>query len=343
MLSTKILHQTNLATNLAKNLLSSKGFCSEINVEQFKLRSKFNTVFNVCPQRQEMIVERFGKFYGKIDSGWFLAIPLVDKIRYNVNMRELTIPINPQTAITKDNVSVELGGNVYVQFINAYDAAYGAQRPIYAVVQHAQSAMRSIVGETTLDELFHNRNRINTYILNALEDATKPWGLKVHRYEVTTVRTEDTIHAAMNKQAAAERQRREDVLRAEAVKKTLELESVGQKEKLINESEGMKIEKINEAIAKAEAVRLAADAEYFRLTREAEGQAEALKMIGEQLESQRGKNAVQYKLAAQYIEAYGEILGKSNTLILPNQSEDVSGFIVKAMAIYNQTKPREEN
>ena len=307
----------------------------EDTIYEFRLRRKFNTFFNVCPQQTRMVVERFGKFYFEQNSGYFFAIPFIDKIRYVIDMRELTVPVHPHSAITKDNVSVDLGGNVYIQFNDAYKAAYGAQKPIYAVIQHAQSAMRAIVGETTLDELFHNRNKINTYILQSLLKAIEPWGLTVHRYEVTSVKTEESIHNAMNKQASAERQRREDILHAEAVKRTLELESEGQRQKLINESEGNKIDSINHAQGRAEAIRLGADAEYYSLIKEADGRAKALGVIGSQLDTEEGSRAGRYELSTQYIKEYGKIVGKSNTILIPNGGDDVSGFVAKAISIYN--------
>lgn len=309
--------------------------------ESLKINGKVNTILNICPHREEMIIERLGKFHSQKKSGYFFAIPLIDKIKYVVDMRELTIPIDPQSAITKDNVSVELGGNVYIQFDNSYKAAYGAKTPISAVCQHAQSAMRAVVGDMTLDELFHNRNKINKYILSSLADATDPWGIRVLRYEVTSVTTEESIHNAMNKQAAAERQRREDVLHAEAVKRTLELESEGERQKLINESEGSKIDRINDAQGRAESVKLAADAEYYRIIQEANAKAEALEIIGKQLvKDSVGENAARFDLALKYIEEYGRIIGGSNTIILTNNGDQVSNFLAQVLSVYNEIKKK---
>ncbi len=308
---------------------------TEINdYTKFRLRSKANTILNICPQQKRMIVERFGKFDREIDSGLFIALPFIDKIRFVIDMRELAVSVDPQSAITKDNVNVELGGNVYIQFIDARKAAYGAQKPVYAVIQHAQSAMRAAVGETTLDELFHNRNKVNAYILQSLLKAIEPWGLTIHRYEVTSVTTESQIHNAMNKQASAERQRREDILHAEAIKRTLELESEGHRQKVVNESEGAKVNFINRAEGEAQAVQLATDANYYRVIKEAEARALALDIIGNKLETNNGRKAAQFDLANVYIREYGKILGKSNTMILPNQTDDVGSFIAKAMTIY---------
>jgi regulator of protease activity HflC (stomatin/prohibitin superfamily) len=120
-----------------------------------------------------------------------------------------------QAAITRDNVSVEVSGNVYVQFVDAEKAAYGARNPLYAVVQHAQSAMRSAIGEMELDEILHNRAKLNTLIKGSVQEAAVAWGIAVRRYEITEVTPDEQIRLAMDKQAAAERNRREMVLQAE--------------------------------------------------------------------------------------------------------------------------------
>eukprot|EP01006_Ploeotia_vitrea_P032022 TRINITY_DN642_c0_g1_i2.p1 TRINITY_DN642_c0_g1~~TRINITY_DN642_c0_g1_i2.p1 ORF type:complete len:353 (+),score=48.74 TRINITY_DN642_c0_g1_i2:114-1061(+) len=303
-----------------------------------RLPRKKNTIINICGQNEEMIIERFGKFHRKQKPGVFACVPLIDRIPYRVDMRELTIPVHPQSAITKDNVSVELGGNIYIQFVDSYKAAYGAYQPIYAVSQHAQSAMRAIVGDTTLDELFHRRNEMNTYILQSLEAAAEAWGIKVHRYEITTVHTDPKIHDAMNKQAAAERQRREDVLHAEATKRTLILESEGKKEKLINESEGHKIETINKASADAEALRLSADAHRYQQEQEANGKAAALLEIGKALATEDGQHASRFTIAQKYLEEYGKIVNGSNTVVLPSNCDNVVDMVTKGMTMYDALK-----
>jgi regulator of protease activity HflC (stomatin/prohibitin superfamily) len=156
-----------------------------------------NTIFNIVPQGHKFVVERFGKLHTIQDSGLFVAIPLVDSISYVVDMRERALDIPPQAAITRDNVSVEVSGNLFVRFFDAEKAAYGALNPLYSVTQHAQSAMRSAIGEMELDEILHNRARLNAMIRGSLQEAAEPWGLEIRRYEITEITPDQQVRIDM--------------------------------------------------------------------------------------------------------------------------------------------------
>ncbi len=197
-----------------------------------------------------MVVERLGKFRAVRGGGWFLCIPVVEQIRYVVDMKEKAMSISPQSAITKDNVHVHVSGNVYCQFVDGYKAAYGSKNPLYAVRQHAQSAMRAAIGELELDDILHARARLNAVIRNAVQESAQSWGLEIKRYEITEISPDKFITDAMDKQAAAERDRRKKVLDAEGDKRSAELESEGQKIRMKNESEGTMIKIVNEAEAR---------------------------------------------------------------------------------------------
>lgn len=228
--------------------------CLSATVEQQIIhkwpKSKVNTLLNVCPQGCLMVIERLGKLRRVQKPGLFFAIPLIDEIPFVIDMREVAIKITPQSGITKDNVKVDVSGNVYCQFIDAEKAAYGANNPLYAVVQHAQSAMRAAIGELELDEILHARARLNTFIQNAVAESAKSWGLEIKRYEITDITPDKFMAESMDKQAAAERVRRAKVLDAEGNKKASELESEGERVRLKNESEGMLIKITNEAEAR---------------------------------------------------------------------------------------------
>jgi regulator of protease activity HflC (stomatin/prohibitin superfamily) len=156
-----------------------------------------NTVFNIVPQGYSYVVERFGKLHAIQESGWFLAIPFVDQINYVIDIRERALDIPPQSAITRDNVSVDVSGNLFVRFVDAKKAAYGAFNPLYSVTQHAQSAMRSAIGEMELDEILHGRARLNSLIKGSLQEASEPWGLEIRRYEITEITPDQQIRIAM--------------------------------------------------------------------------------------------------------------------------------------------------
>lgn len=219
-------------------------------------RAKSNTLLNVCPQGCKMVVERLGKLHSIQEGGWFLAIPGIDRIRFVVDMREKAISISPQSAITKDNVHVLVSGNLYCQFVDAEKASYGSKNPLYAVRQNAQASMRAAMGEMELDEILHARAKLNTFIRETLQESAATWGLEIKRYEITEISPDRFITEAMDKQAAAERDRRKKVLDAEGDKRSAELESEGIKIKLKNESEGMLIKITNEAEANKQKILL---------------------------------------------------------------------------------------
>ncbi|KAL7536726.1 hypothetical protein ACHAXR_007368 [Thalassiosira sp. AJA248-18] len=294
--------------------------------------AKTNTILNIVPQGNRMVVERFGKLHAIHESGYFLAVPFVDSIAYVIDVRERAVDILPQSAITRDNVSVEVSGNLFVRVVDPERAAYGARNPLYAVMMHAQSAMRSAIGELELDEILHNRAGINTLIKGSLQEAAVAWGLEVRRYELTEITPDDQIRIAMDKQAAAERARREQVLGAEGDKRRAELTSEGIKISLKNESEGKLIQVTNEA-----------EAEKLKILREAEGNAEAVRIlalaqadaiekIAEQLRKDGGQEAAALALAKEYVTMYGEMGSKSNTMFFQESAGNAQSLVVQSLA-----------
>ena len=253
-------------------------------------------------------------------------------------MREITIAIDPQHAITQDNVSLDIGGVIYLKFEDPYKASYGVSDPIYAISQFCQSAMRSVVGKNSLDEIFHKRETLNDYIINSLKDAVSSWGASILRYEITDIHVANDIRDAMSRQASAERKRREDVLHAEALKRSQILESEGFKQKLINESEGRKIQVENEALASSNSIKINGEAMKFAAIKQAEGISESLKLLGTELNDVNGQKAAHIMIASKYIEEFGKIVGKSNSIIVPSDVNDISGFITKAIGISSFVK-----
>jgi len=231
-----------------------------------------------------MVIERLGRYSSTKPPGWFLLIPAIDKIAYVVDMREKAIEIRPQPAITKDNVSLGVSGNVFVQFTDPQRAAYGSINPLYAVTQSAQAAMRSAIGSLELDEILRARSQLNDKIRVGLQDAAAPWGLVINRYEIVEITPDKDIQRAMDKQAVAERDRREQVLAAEGMKRSQVLQSEGEKLRKQNESEGELIKVRNEAQARKERSVLEAEGEAKAVTLKAEAQAEAIQRVASALE-----------------------------------------------------------
>jgi len=293
--------------------------------------SKTNTIFNIVPQGHRYVVERFGKLHSIQESGFFFAIPFVDTISYVVDIRERALDIPPQSAITRDNVSVEVSGNLFVRFRDPEKAAYGALNPLYSVTQHAQSAMRSAIGEMELDEILHGRARLNGLIKGSLQEASEPWGLEIRRYEITEITPDQQIRIAMDKQAAAERDRREHVLRAEGAKRRAELESEGVRISLTNESEGNLIRVKNEATATKDKILLEAQGQAEAIRLMAEAQADALRKIAYELQQPGGQDAARLAIAREYVNMYGEMGKESNTILFNERPADVSALMAQAM------------
>merc|ERR1719420_686444 len=209
----------------------------------------FNTVVLMVPQAEEWQIERFGRWSRTATPGLNFAIPFIESVSYKRTLKESTIPIHPQTAITKDNVHVQLDGAVYTKVEDAYKASYGIEDPESAIVVLAQSAMRKEVGNLELDQLFLEREKLNAGIALALDEASQPWGIRIFRYEIADIHVDRSTREAMERQSNAERLRRAEVL-----------ESEGYREKLINQSEGERQGAINQAQGEAESIRLRATA-----------------------------------------------------------------------------------
>merc|ERR1719378_919325 len=220
----------------------------------------WNPVILMVPQAEEWMIERFGRFSRTASPGLNFAIPIFESVAYKRSLKESTIPIHPQTAITKDNVHVQLDGAVYTKVEDAFKASYGIDSPASAITVLAQSAMRKEVGNLELDQLFLEREKLNNGIAHALDDATKPWGIRVFRYEIADIHVDRGTREAMERQSNAERLRRAEVL-----------ESEGYRQRLINQSKGERQIAINEAQGEAEAIRVkaSAQAESFKLLAEA--------------------------------------------------------------------------
>ena len=288
----------------------------------------------MVPQQEEWQIERFGRYNRTATPGLNFAIPFVESIAYKRSLKESTIPIHPQTAITKDNVHVQLDGAVYTKVEDAFKAAYGIEDPHSAIVVLAQSAMRKEVGNLELDQLFLEREKLNSGIAHALDEASQPWGIRVFRYEIADIHVDRSTREAMERQSNAERLRRAEVL-----------ESQGYREKLINQSEGERQGAINQAQGEAESIRLRATAKADEIKLIAQAQAEStrlaalatadgLKAVAEAVAEPGGHDAMVQRLAEKYVGELAEMAKHSNMMIVPDRPNDLSAVVATAMGMH---------
>mmetsp|Transcript_62824 Transcript_62824/g.172541 ORF Transcript_62824/g.172541 Transcript_62824/m.172541 type:complete len:352 (+) Transcript_62824:22-1077(+) len=293
----------------------------------------WNSVVLAVPQAEEWMIERFGRYSRTASPGLNFAIPFIESVAYKRSLKESTIAIRPQTAITKDNVHVQLDGAVYSKVEDAFAASYGIDDPQGAINVLAQSAMRKEVGNLELDQLFLEREKLNAGIALALDEASKPWGIRVFRYEIADIHVDRGTREAMEKQSNAERLRRAEVL-----------ESEGYRQRLINQSEGDRQSAINSAQGEAEAIRLRAEAEAESIKLLAEAQAvmtrvhaeataDGLRVVGAALGTPGGKEAMVQRLAEKYVGELANMAKESNMIVVPDKPNDISGVLATAMAV----------
>jgi regulator of protease activity HflC (stomatin/prohibitin superfamily) len=206
----------------------------------------FKTII-IVPERENVIVERLGKFLDVLKPGLYFLIPFFDKAAYRQEIREQVIDIPPQSVITSDNIQVEVDGLLYLKVMDAKKASYGIANYLAASVNLAQTTMRSEVGKLTLGEVFSERDKVNAKIIAEIDKASDPWGVKVLRYEVKDITPTKHVIETLEKQMEAEREKRAEITRATAEKEKLINVSEGQRQMAINLSEGAKQKRINEA------------------------------------------------------------------------------------------------
>lgn len=284
--------------------------------------------FRVVPQQNAFVVERLGKFHSSLYAGVTYIVPFVDNVAYKHSLKEQTIDIPEQVCITKDNVQVGVDGVIFIQVIDPKMASYGVANYFVALIQLAQTTMRSEIGKIDLDKTFEERTTINTSIVEAINDASKLWGVKILRYEVKNIVPPQTVLVAMEKQMQAEREKRATILQSEGEKQSAINVAEGQKQKTVLESEAVKQKQINEAIGQAEAIKAIATAT-----------ADGIKSVAEAIKAEGGFEAVQLRVADKLVEQYGHLAKTTNTLILPANFGDISSLIATAMTVVKRSTP----
>ncbi len=280
----------------------------------------------VIPQRTAYIIERLGKYKGTLNAGFHILFPFIDKVAYKHTLKEVAIDVPSQICITKDNIAVEVDGLLYVQVIDPMKASYGIENYIFASTQLAQTTMRSVIGKLELDKSFEERETINAQIVAAVDTASDPWGVKVTRYEIKNIVPPQSIKDAMEKQMRAEREKRAVIAESEGSKQAKINIAEGDRQEMISRSEGEKQKRINEAQGRAEEIKEIAFAT-----------ATGIREIANSIQEKGGSEAVNLRVAEQYITEFGKLAQTNNTLIIPANMSDVSGMIATAMKVIKKS------
>jgi regulator of protease activity HflC (stomatin/prohibitin superfamily) len=282
----------------------------------------------VVPQQSAYVVERLGKYAATLDAGFHMLVPFIDRIRYRHSLKEAAIDIPEQVCITRDNVQVSVDGILYLKVLNAQRASYGISDYNFALIQLGQTTLRSEIGKIELDRTFEERTNINIQVVNELDKASEAWGVKVLRYEIKNITPPKGVLDAMEKQMRAEREKRAVILTSEGERDAAINQAEGEKQQVIKASEAKKQQQINEAEGAASAILAIAQAT-----------AEGLRKVAETIQVPGGQEAVQLRVAEQYITKFGELAKTNNTLILPASVSDVGSMIALAMSAIRQTGP----
>lgn len=284
----------------------------------------------IVPQRSAFIVQRLGKYNGTLDAGLHVLIPFLDKVAYRHSLKEQAIDVEPQTCITSDNIAVEVDGILYIQVIDAKKASYGIDNYKFASTQIAQTTMRSIFGRMELDKTFEERETINSAIVEAVDLASDPWGVKVSRYEVKNITPPQSIKDAMEKQMRAEREKRAVIAESEGHKQAVINRAEGDRQELIARSEGERQRRINEAEGHA-----------AEIEKVAEATAIGLKKIAAAIGDEGGLEAVNLRIAEQYLNEFGKLANANNTMIIPSNLADISSIIATVTSVIKHGDQKE--
>lgn len=263
-----------------------------------------------------------------MEPGLAILIPFLDKIRYVQSLKEAAIEIPSQSAITADNVTLEMDGVLYIRVFDAYKASYGVEDAEYAISQLAQTTMRSEIGQLTLDHVLRERQSLNANITTAINEAAQDWGIKCLRYEIRDIHPPENVLEAMHRQVSAERSKRAEILESEGHRQSAINKAEGVKESTILASEAIKTENINTAAGEAEAILLKAKAT-----------ATGIRQIAEAIQqTPGGKDAVALQIAEKYVDAFGKLAKESNTVVVPAGLGDLGGFIASGMGIFEKVR-----
>ena len=277
----------------------------------------------VVPQQSAFVVERLGRYHATLNAGFHVLVPFVDVIRYRHTLKETAHDIAAQVCITRDNVQVGVDGVLYLKVLNAERASYGISDYLFAITQLAQTTLRSEVGKIDLDRTFEERTTINTAVVGELDKASEAWGVKVLRYEIKNITPPADILAAMEKQMRAEREKRAVILTSEGQRDAAINTAEGEKQQVIKASEANRQQQINVAEGQAQAIMAVAAAT-----------AEGIRRVADAIRTDGGMEAVQLRVAEQYVQQFGNLARHTNAVIVPANVSDVAGMIAAAMKVF---------
>jgi len=282
----------------------------------------FIKTIRIVPQKQAFIIERLGKYATTLEAGFHVLMPFVDRVSYRHTLKEQAVDVPPQQCITKDNIAVEVDGILYMQVVDPKKASYGIDNYRFAATQLAQTTMRSVMGKLDLDKTFEERDVINSAIVEAVDKASDPWGVKVTRYEVKNIMPPQSIKDAMEKQMRAEREKRATIAESEGDRQAKINRAEGDRQEMIARSEGEKQKRINEAEGRA-----------VEIQRVAEATAEGIRKIATAIREKGGADAVNLRIAEQYLDEFGKLAKTNNTMIIPSNLADIAAVIKTATSV----------
>jgi regulator of protease activity HflC (stomatin/prohibitin superfamily) len=283
-------------------------------------------IVRVVPQQQAWVVERLGKFNDTLGAGLHILWPFVDTVRYKHSLKEIALDVPEQICITKDNVQVGVDGVLYFKILNAERASYGITDYTYAISQLAQTNLRSEIGKIDLDRTFEERTNINVQVVQEVDKASEAWGVKVLRYEIKNITPPQDVLAAMEKQMRAEREKRAVILQSEGERDAAINSAEGHKQQVIKNSEAKRQQQINEAEGQANAIKAIATAT-----------AEGIRVVAETMKMPGGFEAMQLRLAEQYVKEFGNLAKAGNSMVVPANVADVTGMLQLALGAIKQS------
>ncbi len=281
----------------------------------------------IVPQQQAWVVERFGSFEMILEPGLNFLNPITKKVAYKHSLKEFAHEVQEQPAITRDNVTMMMDGVLYLRIIDAKQASYGVNNPIYAVSQLAQTTMRSEIGKLTLDQCFEEREQLNANIVTAINSASQSWGIQCMRYEIKNITPPSTVLKAMELQVAAERQKRAEILQSEGLRQSKINMAEGQKQEVVLNSEAAQTDQINRAKGEAEAIIAVAEAT-----------AKGIELIAAAISREGGEDAISLRIAEQYVSAFEKLAKTSTTLLLPANANDAGSMVAQAMSVFETVR-----